>query len=286
MKSIKTKIVLAISIMLVVVCTGLGISSYIISSNTLISNVNTELSQLAKQGAYVVEKFLDEQWTSLEVLASNDKIRDPNVQMADKIKIMQEEAKRTGDINVAYADLDGNSISLSGAAVSIKDRDYFKKAVSGERAVSDPIEDKTNPGNMIMSYAVPVKWNDKIVGVIFKVKDGNNLSAITNKITFGASGKAYMINSKDNTIAHYDKDLVLKMDNTINDSAKDPSLKDLVDVEKQMMKGAVGSGHYSYNGAVKYIGYAPVNGVGWYLGVTAPRSEVLSGLKYLQKILP
>ena len=282
MKSIRIKIVLAISILLLVVCIGFGISSYFIASNILISNVNIELPQLAKQGTYAVEKSLAEQWTSLEVLASNDKIRDPSIQMDDKIKIMQEEAKRTGDINIAYADIDGNTISPSGKSVSIKDREYFQKAIKGEKSVSDPIEDKTNPGSMIMNYAVPVKWNDKIVGVIFKVRDGNNLSEMTNKIAFGESGKAYMVNSKGTTIANYNKDLVIKMDNSFDNLAKNPNLQDMVNIQKEMLKGGVGSGHYTYNGAVKYIGYAPVNGTTWFLAVTIPQNEILSGLDSLK----
>ncbi|BCZ49264.1 methyl-accepting chemotaxis protein [Clostridium gelidum] len=282
MKSIRIKIVLAISLLLLIVCIGFGISSYFITSNILISNVDMELPQLAQQGTYAVEKSLAEQWTSLEVLASNDKIRDPSVQMDDKIKIMKEEAKRTGDINIAYADIDGNTIAPNGKVVSIKDREYFQKAIKGEKSVSDPIEDKTNPGSMIMNYAVPVKWNDKIVGVIFKVRDGNNLSEMTNKIVLGASGKAYMINSKGTTIANYNKDLVIKMDNIFDNLAKNPNLQDMVNVQKEMLKGGVGPGHYTYNGAVKYIGYAPVNGTQWFLAVTIPQNEILSGLDSLK----
>lgn len=282
MKSIKTKIVLFITMLVLVVCIAFGISAYIISSNNLISNVNTQLPQLAEQGTYIVDKSLDEQWTSLEILGSNDKIRDPEVQLDEKIKIMQEEAKRTSDINIAYADIDGNTTSPDGKIVSIKDRDYFQKAAKGERAVSDPLEDKTTPGRMLINYAVPVKWNDKIVGVIFKVRDGNNLSDITNKITFGASGKAYMINSKGTTIANYNKELVLKMDNSFDNLAKDPNLQDMVSVQKEMLKGGVSSGNYVYNGVAKYIGYAPVKGTEWFLAVTAPQNEVLSGLNVLK----
>lgn len=282
MKSIRIKIVLAISILLLVVCIGFGISSYFITSNILISNVDMELPQLAQQGTYAVEKSIAEQWTSLEVLASNDKIRDPSIQMDDKIKIMQEEAKRTGDINIAYADIDGNAIAPNGKVVSIKDREYFQKAIKGEKSVSDPIEDKTNPGSMIMNYAVPVKWNDKIVGVIFKVRDGNNLSEMTNKVVIGASGKAYMINSKGTTIANYNKDLVIKMDNIFDNLAKNPNLQDMVNVQKEMIKGGLGSGHYTYNGVVKYIGYAPVNGTQWFLAVTIPKNEILEGLDSLK----
>ena len=283
MKSIKTKIILAVSILLLIICIGFGISSYIIASDIIISNVNTSLPQLAKQGAYAVEKSIEEQWTSLEVLAANDKIRDPKVNINEKMKIMQEEAKRTGDVDIAYADLNGNTLLPDGKPLSIKDRDYFKTALKGERAVSDPVGDKANPGTIIMSYAVPVKWNGQVTGVIFKVRNGNNLSDITNKITFGASGRAYMINSKGTTIANYDKELVVKKDNIFDDSAKDSSLKDMADVERKILKGTVGCGHYDYKGAVKYIGYAPVNGTEWFLAITVPQSEVLSGLSLLKK---
>lgn len=282
MKSIKVKMVLGISALMLVVCMGFGISLYIIASNILISNVNKDLPQMARQGSYVVEKSLSEQWTSLEVLASNDKIRDPNIKMIDKIKIMHEEAKRTGDINIAYADIDGNALTPNGKIVSIKDRDYFKKAIRGERAVSDPIEDKSNPGNMIMNYAVPVKWNGQIVGIVFKVRDANNLSNITDKIVFGAAGKAYMINRKGTTIANYNKELVLKKDNIFDNAAKNPSLKAMADVQREIIKGTIGSGHYTYNKVVKYIGYAPVNGTDWFLAVTSPQSDVLSGLGLLR----
>lgn len=46
--------------------------------------MNTALPQLARQGAYAVEKSIEEQWTSLEVLAANDKIRDPQVKINEK----------------------------------------------------------------------------------------------------------------------------------------------------------------------------------------------------------
>lgn len=86
------------------------------------------------------------------------------------------------------------------------------------------MEDKTNPGSMIIVYAVPVKNNDQITGVLFKVADGTSLSTITNSITFGKSGAAYIINDKGTSIANTNKDKVLKMDNII---------------EKAMMKLAV-----------------------------------------------
>lgn len=103
MKSLRGKIILVITILLLVVCTSFGISAYIISSNVLISNVNNELPQMAVQGSYLVEKFVEEQWTSLEVLASNDEIRNPSIPMEQKIKVMKEEAKRAGEAGRGFS---------------------------------------------------------------------------------------------------------------------------------------------------------------------------------------
>ena len=103
------------------------------------------------------------------------------------------------------------------------------------------MEDKTNPGSMIIVYAVPVKNNDQITGVLFKVADGTSLSTITNSITFGKSGAAYMINDKGTSIANANKDKVLKMDNIIENAKKDPSLKAMADTVKSMLKGGTGN---------------------------------------------
>lgn len=285
MKSIKLKLVLVFSILLVIVCAGLGISTYTISSNALVSNVNSELTELSKQGASIVLASLNEQWTSLEVFAQNDVIADPSIPWDKKLSEMQKEIKRTGDINVMIADTQGNTKSPDGKDVSIKDREYFQKAIKGERAVSDPIEDKTSPGRMIITYAVPIKWQDNIVGIVFKVADGNGLSEITNQITFGKTGKAYMINKDGTTIANYNKELVLKADNASKNLAKDPSLKDMVETQKEMLKGKEGSGSYVYNKETKHIGYAPVKNTNWFLAVTASKSDVLGKLDTVRTLI-
>lgn len=283
MKSIRVKITVIICVLLLVTSLGLGISSNVISSKALISNVNMQLMELAKQGTAIVEESLEREWGALEVLAANDKIRDPSVPIIEKVKIMKEEVKRTGAVNITISDTEGNAISPDGKSVTvIKDRDYFKKAISGERAVSDPMEDKSTPGTMIITYAVPLKWQDDIVGVIFKVSQGDCLSDITDKINFGESGNAYMINKEGTTIANYDRTMVLKQDNTFKNSETNPAFADMAAVLREMIKGEVGFGDYTYKGVKKYIGYAPVKGADWFLAVTAPEDEVLSGLGVLK----
>jgi methyl-accepting chemotaxis protein len=97
----------------------------------------------------------------------------------------------------------------------------------------------------------------------------------------GESGYAYMINKEGTTIAHPNKDLVYNMDNNFENVKEDPELEALVKLEQQMVEGKEGTGEYSYNGVVKYMGFAPVEGTNWSIAVTAPKAEVMEYLNRL-----
>jgi len=72
------------------------------------------------------------------------------------------------------------------------------------------------------------------------------------------------------------------MDNILDNAKENPSLDVMAAVMQTMLKGEAGSGHYTYNGVKKYIGYAPVEGTDWMLAVTAPKDDILSGLGSLR----
>ncbi|MBU3199872.1 methyl-accepting chemotaxis protein [Clostridium estertheticum] len=282
MKSIKTKIVMFIGLLVTCVCLAFGVTSYLIASGVLVTNVNNELPQLAQQGTNVVQNALLVQWNALEVLASQDIISNPSVSLPVKAALLDKEIKRSGDENIIYINANGNIQLVNGKSVSVKDQVDFQKALKGDRSVSDPTENVASKGKIIIKYSVPVKWKGNIVGVLCAIRDGNDLSSITNKVVFGVSGKSYMLNSKGTAVAFFDPAMVLKKDNILNNLAKDSSLKDMVKVQKEAMKGGIGSGSYSYKGVSKYVGYAPVKGTDWFLIVTSPKNEILSGLNILK----
>lgn len=155
--------------------------------------------------------------------------------------------------------------------------------MAGERAVSDPIVSKAD-NRVIISFAVPIKKDNEIKGVLIAIRDGYTLSDITNDIKFGKSGAAFMINKRGTTIAHKDKNLVYEMDNDFENVKNDPSLESLVELEKEMVQGKTGVGEYTYNGETKYMSYTPVEGTDWLLAITAPNSEVMEKVNGLVTI--
>ena len=284
MKSLKTKMVVYIGAILLFVCAGLGVISYITAANAITAQVEQNLPQIAGQGAKVVSERMNVVLGTLEAVANNDRIKDKNNSWEDKKELLQEEAKRSGHIRMGLAGLDGSYMVTEGLNSNIKDREYFQKAIAGNRAVSSPIIGKAD-GAVVIIYAVPIKQGGVVVGVLTAVEDGANLSKITNDITFGKSGKAYMLDEKGTTIAHSNAELVKSMVNNFEDVKKDPKLEPLVKLERLMVEKKTGVGTYDYGGVVKFLGYAPVEGTGWSLAITAPKDEVMSGVQNMRSLV-
>lgn len=278
MKSIRLKIIVLILTLIIGVSAGVGLISYNISSKELTANINEILPNLAEQGATIVNEYLQGEWNTLEAIALNDLIINPDISLEEKSAFLKREVERTGAVNVTYANLEGDALAPDGSATNIKDRAYFQKAIQGECAVSDPIENKTAPGTLIMVFAVPVQYNNEIVGVLFKIVDGTYISEITNQIQIEKTGRAFIINGQGTTIAHYDSEKVLTADNVIEQYKTDKALKSIVDLYNKIFEGKSGSGHYVYKNVLKYTGYAPVKNTNWFVAVTVPKSEILSGV--------
>ncbi|OOM78291.1 methyl-accepting chemotaxis protein [Clostridium sp. BL-8] len=281
MRSIKTKLTVFFGILIGVICIGLGIVSFINSSNALKSNLNKTLPKVAEQTADDIQGRIEGELNSVAAIAARPDINNPNDPLKDKMLILSNEVKRTGCNRLSYIDKDGNLTNTLGGTSDVKERDYFKKAMSGKSSVSDPLINKTD-GSIIVTYAVPIKYNDEIVGVLASAQDGNDLSDLTDQVKIGQTGTAFMVNGTGVSIANSNRDLVLQMSNVIEEAKKDTSLQGLANIEDKMISGETGMGEYKYNGVDKFVGYAPVKGTNWSVGVSVQQNEILSELSTLQ----
>lgn len=281
MKSIKTRLLIFIGVILILVCTGLGLTAYITASNAISAQTNEALIELAQQGGNTVRERVNSYLATLELVANQAIIKDSGYTMDEKMAFLKKEAERSGHISMLISDKAGQARITTGSTVDVKDREYFIQALAGGRAVSDPITSRDD-GSLVVIYAVPIKNSGgEVTGVLAALREGAALSTITNEITFGTSGKAFMINRQGVKVAHSDINLVTGMDNDLENVKSNPDLKQLAELEKQMTEEKEGAGRYKYNGTAKYMGFAPVEGTGWSLAVAAPQAEILSGLTAL-----
>lgn len=281
MKSIKAKLILCLGVLIGIICIGLGVISFINSSNALKSNLGKTLPNIAEQTASNIEGRTQGDLKQLETIAAREDVCNPNISIENKLNILSKENDRIGSVKIGIADKEGKSIYTNGESSNVSDRDHFKKALSGRSNVSDPLVSKIN-GSLIVTYAVPIKYNNEIVGVLLEITDGNKLSELTNQVKVGKTGYAFMIRKDGTNIASNDKDKVINMYNPIEEAKKDTKLQALAEVEKKMGAGETGIGEYSFNGVDKYVGYAPVQGTNWSVGVIVVKNEILSELDSLK----
>ena len=281
-KSIKTKMVVYFNILLLLINITVGALSYFDASRALKSTLSITLPSISQQAAGRVYEKIQGSLSVLSAIALRNDITDIKVATEDKIIKLKSEAIRGGYSKIGIADLSGNSKYTDGNLTNISAKDYFKKAALGETYISNPILNEVE-NKMVVTYATPIIYANQIFAVMTATIYASQLSEITDKISFGKTGRAYMIKKDGTVIANKDSKLVKNQYNVNNEFKKDPSLKELVDIQKKMSLGDNGVGEYKFKGISQYIGYAPIKGTEWSLGVVINKSEMLAELNTFLK---
>ncbi len=278
MKSIKTKMMVLLGVLLLIVCSGMGLISFYFSSKALVSNTEEIFPQMATDAASLIESKIEGSFALLGVIAKE--VSDPKLDNEQRFIELKNQEIRGGYLMLGLADKEGTLTTSGEKLIDIKDKEFFQKAMQGEKAVSDPIPDFINnsANSLIVVYAFPIKLGDKVDKVLIAVKYGNEFSMLVNEVTFGETGSAFMINQSGNIIAHQNLSLILNKTNYITEAENDPSYKSLAEAMVQMTEGKTGLSEYLYQGVAKYAGYAPINETGWSIAVAVEKREILSEL--------
>ncbi|WP_027631984.1 methyl-accepting chemotaxis protein [Clostridium hydrogeniformans] len=262
----------------------LSVSAYFISKNSLIKNSEMLLQEFSKEAAENIQATLTANQRIAETLSMSKVLQGDSYSLEEKINVIKENQDRYNHKKIRIVDLEGNAKGPDGVDINVSDRDYFQEALKGNSYISDPFYSKID-NTLEIAYSAPIKENNKIKGVLVIIRHGNDFSDVSNRIKFGETGSAYVINNKGTVIAHNNKELVEKMDNTMEAAKSDKSLEVLAGIEKKMAGGESGIGEYKYNGKQKFIGYAPIASKGWSIGVNTEEKDMLAGLNDLIKIL-
>ncbi|MCX7749545.1 MAG: EAL domain-containing protein [Clostridia bacterium] len=261
-----------------------GALVYYYASKSLIKNLEDSLIEIAKQGAVIVETEINGHLDNLETVSNNQTVKNPEIPLQEKLTYLDNEVKRNHFKRMSIADTKGVSKTTDGREIYIGDREYFKKAVKGERNISDPIKSRID-GTMVIVFAVPIYDSDKIIGVLYATHNGDEMCKITDNIRLGGKGYSFIINKQGVAIAHYNRELVYSMDNSLENVKKDPKLKKLVGLINEMIQGKTGAGEYIYNGQEKYMGYAPIKGTRWFIAVSAPKSYIFKNVNGILAVI-
>jgi len=285
MKSIKTKLIVYFSILILVIAATLGIIVMQTVKRTIVSDAEGTLELLAEEGRKLVESRVEIQVRMAEMVAAREDIANMDWEIQQPILIREVEKSEFLSMAIVYPD--GTTYDYSGIIINLGDRDYVKKAFNGEVGISD-ISVARGTEELSMMYAVPIKKESEIVGVLVARAGADFLSTVTDDMGYGSVGYAYLINGSGKTIAHPDRERVLEQFNPIEAAAVEEEYRPLAQQFEKILEEQRGVSTYIFGGRNIYCAYAPIENTDWILTITADEGEILYSLPILQKniILP
>jgi len=203
------------------------------------------LPKAAMEASITIEDGIRNQFNTLNVIASMDYMRalkDPDADIPALKTFLSNETGKLVHKQMILVDKNGKILYSNGTVPDIKGDPNFKNALAGNETVSEPMFDKNRSG-IIMVYAVPVKLNGRVEGVLMAVRDGLELSEFAGRVKYGETGEAYIINKQGRTIAHGDKDLMVQILETAayNSNSADTSGENTSDATSSATSDATSS---------------------------------------------
>ena len=274
--SLRNKFLLPTIILLVIALGASSGISYFQSRDALKEAIDRQLTQLTETNAKVIGWWIGDRRLDVTIWSKEKQFRDalidaPGIQEARKaanneLKILKDAYHYYEDICVANPK--GGLVSASNlkiiGKISVADRGYFKKAMTGQLVISEVTVSKATK-NPIFVIAGPIRHQGKILGVFFGVVDLARFSSeFIDPIKIGKTGYAFMYDSAGQVIAHPDKKniLNLKMQDT--------------DFGRRMLSQKKGLLRYVWQSVEKIAALSPEPTTGWTVVVGSGTADLMA----------
>ena len=278
--SISFRVILRVLPVVIITLLLLTICTYYLGQKVLYSNSKELISQISNIAAQDINDIMADQMRSVESLANNPYLTDPNTSLDDKLKILVKEKKFQHYSDMGIATNDGKLILTNGAVMDIKDSDYFIKASSGSSYISEPFLNSINNSSVI-AISAPIKDSNNNTNVLVAFKFGDELSNISKKISFLNSGKAFVVNSKGKLLGYSNNSYVQKGKN-ITDLLKNADGSNINDLVNSISSGKSGFQDVISDGSEQLLSYSIVPTTGWCIISTVDKNDLLNSFNSLK----
>ena len=283
--SIRNKLIIIFGLLILAACLTLGILAVRIARKAVTEKVEAHLIDKATDTAEIIDGRINAMFQFLEGIARTPILRDNYLSYQEKTAYLTKEAAFNDRIKeLDITDKNGN-FYYEGGSVNVSDREWFQKALSGGKIVTEPYIERTT-GTLVMTFAVPVFDSaHTVVGVLSTDVNGLQLSEDISDIVVGKTGAVYIVGTSGTTIADPAPDTVTSMWNSTKAAESDTRLKPVAEIEQKVLnsKQAI-FGTYYYKGVVKISAGKSMNN-GWAVIAFAPYEEFMGTVTVLRASL-
>lgn len=135
MNSLKKKVMKRLSLLIFLICFMLGTVCFVTGVFAIRETYGRDIEFIAQQSADNVSKSLERKISTLKAVARRNEIRNPNYDLAEKAKIMEDELTDVDCLEMNYIDVNGNVYSNKKHTYNVKDQDYFNQLMNAENSV-------------------------------------------------------------------------------------------------------------------------------------------------------
>ncbi|MDR1365641.1 MAG: bacteriohemerythrin [Holosporales bacterium] len=263
----------------------IGFTAIAVSSRIMESTTRKLLENEAVLGADLIKVYIDGQLRTLQELSSREEVLSMN--MNNFGDMFSESIDRAGFLDIAIVSPDGTAHYFKDRTTAfLGDRAYVMEAFRGKPNVSETLVISRVTQQPVLMFAVPVlNESGSLIGVLVGRMDGNALSKVTERVRFGETGYALMVNSTGTFISHRDVGMVARQYNPINAAESDAGAVPLAEAVSTMLQNDRGFLSYTLENIVTYASFVSVEGIPWKLAVTVERNEFHESIAQLTTLI-
>ena len=250
----------------------------------MVKEVDAHLIDKAGDVAEIIDGRVTAFWRYLEGIQRLPAFQDSSISYAEKARILKREADLNKGLDLlVFVNTKGIAQLDDGRILDLKEREWFKKALSGQRHMTEPYISKYD-NSLSSTVSIPV-YNDThdIIGVLACDVPAMWLSNQVKDIVVGNTGSCYILGLTGTNIADKDADIVKSRANFIELSKQDTSLVSIATFEQKAMESTEAAvGFYDYNGEHRIASFAKVETTGWTVVINAPVDEFMGAVDKLK----
>lgn len=273
----------------VLICTGfvsIGISLYV---NQLTQKLEKEtlqiLSEFANQDAQHVRSQVEADLGMLSAVATAMSIL-PDPTLENMTQLLQTERTQNLFKNMALGNINGMTTLDDGTMIDLAGMPHFELAAKGQAQISERVTDVIDGKNVLVE-SVPIKSNDKIIGVLLGTRNTADFGKMLDMQSFGGEGYSLIVDSNgDKVVESFHKNAISGLYN-IFDMPDDPDhkLRDQVIKDFNARKGGIVKYTSAKRGTL-YISYQPLGINNWYLISVVPEEHITKVTNTFITLLP
>ncbi|UTY23078.1 methyl-accepting chemotaxis protein [Treponema denticola] len=281
--SLRNKLMIVFGLLILTVGLILSVLAIRTARKAVTEKVEAHLIDKATDTAEIIDGRVTAFWQFLEGIARMPILRDSTLSYQEKTAYLMKEAafnERIKELDIT--DKNGN-FYYAGGSVQVSDREWFQKALSGEKFVTEPYIERAT-GTLVITFAVPVfDSTHTVVGVLSADVDGLWLSEQIKDLVVGETGECYIIGLTGITIADPDPEVVKTQENSTEKAQTDASYSSIAAFEKRAMTEVEpDTGYFYWYKRLDIAAFAPIKSTGWLVIISAPSVEFMGTVNSLR----